>query len=207
MDEVEELIGQLKSEDICVGAKAIERLGEFKDRRAVFALIGAALGRSPGLRSIAAWKLRDIGDPSAVSVLIEVLKSENLGSQEEAAGALEKIGKIAIPRLIETLRNENVYARVYAAELLEKIAKQCKTIEDLEEAEMLLEKGSVVLRKGRIDRDILIYAQVCLAKLTREIAKKKDQLAPKKDLLLDDKPKPPKRGRGVYQTVRRTISR
>ena len=76
-------------------------------------------------------------------------------------------------------------------------------LEELEKVEKGIERGSATLRKGRPDKTMLINAQIEIAKLTCEIAKKKDELAPKRDLIQTDKPKPPKKGRGVYQVSRR----
>jgi len=141
MDEVEELIEQLKSEDVQTRRDAADRLGEIKDKR-------------------------------AVPALIEVWKDEDVG-----------------------VRNQATWALVY-------IVEKCETIEDFEKVEKGIDEGSVLLRKGRPDKTMLINVQIHVARLTREITKKKDKLAPKRDLLLGDKPKPPKKGRGVYQITR-----
>ena len=137
-----------------------------------------------------------------VREMIVQMKRGNESAANYCSDTLFMMGKSAVPALIEALKEEDVYGRAVATKVLVNIVEKCKTTEDLEKVEKGIEQGSAVLRKGRVDKGILIDVQITIAKLTREIAKKKDELAPKRDLLLDDKPKPPKKGRGVYHTAR-----
>ena len=137
---------------------------------------------------------------------IEQLKSENIAARIRAAERLDEIeDKRAVPALIRALKDKGKWVRWGAAQVLENIVGTCETIEELEEVEKGIGEGSVALRKEGIDKGTLINIQIKLAKLTRKIAKKKDELAPKRDLLLTDKPKPPKKGKGIYRTVGRTV--
>jgi len=173
MDEVEKLIEQLKSESGTTRLIAAEQLGLLKDKRAVPELIRALKDENKIMRCYVAEALGEIGDVSAV------------------------------PMLIGALKDKNGDVRGWTAEALGNIVEKCKTVEEFERVEKRIGEASALLRNGQVDKSILIDAQIFLANLTREIAKKKDELAPKRDLLLDDKPKPPMKGRGVYRTLRR----
>ena len=233
MDEVEKLIQQLEEGDLDTRMRAALLLGEKKDARAVPALIEAlgdenlvALVAALALRNIgdpsaktgliealkgdhsvvwmrAAEALGDLGDVSVVPVLVEGLKNKSIYMGMGASNALVKIGAPAVPALIEALKVGDRYVQKDVVDTLEKIVEKCGTIEEIEKVEKGIDEGSVALRKGRVDKGSLIDVQIKLAKLTRKIAEKKDELAPKRDLLLDGKPKPPKKGRGVYQVSKR----
>ena len=177
MDEVEGLIEELKHSNAESGWNVLNRLSKFNDGR-------------------------------AVPLLINALKTKGVMMQQfYVVAALGNIGDArAVPALIEELKDGAEIVQWEAARALERIVKRCKTIEDFEEFEKGIKEGSAVLRKGRIDKRKLINLQTYLAKLTRRIADMKDELAPKRDLLLDDKPKPPKKGRGPYQVSRRAMN-
>ncbi len=233
MDEVEKLIEQLKDKDVYARRNAAVRLGKIKDKRAVPALIEALKDKDGGvlreatlslekirkpavlalieklkdedarMRVGAAEALGRIGDASAVPDLIETLGDEDWNVRENAVFALGSIGDAsAVPALIEALKHKESFVRSPLVWALEEIVEKCETTEDFDKVEKGIDKGSVALRKEK-DRDVRISAQIELAKLTRKIAERKNELAPKKDLLLDDKPKPPKKGNGVYRALRK----
>lgn len=202
MDEVEKLIRLLMdSDNMGARAAAAHNLGMIRDRRAVPALIEALKNDAHmKARRDAAWALGTISDASAVPALIEALKDENTEVKIFVAWALGIIGDPSgVQGLMETLKDKDEDLQENAADALGKIVKKCETIKELEKVEKGVDEGSVALRKGSSDKTILINAQIEIAKLTSLIAEKKDKLAPKKDLLLDDKPKPPKKGRKVYR--------
>jgi len=101
------------------------------------------------------------------------------------------------------LKDEVPNVRWKAARALEESVNRCENIEDLEKVEKQTEKYLGALRKKHVSRIMLTDDLIAVAKLTRWIAKKKDELTPKRDLLLDDKPKIPKKGMGIYQVSRR----
>jgi hypothetical protein len=213
MDGVERLIGDLKGEDAYLRRNAAELLGVIKDKRAVPALIEALKDAQWYVRCRAAKALRRISDASAVPALIGASKDKHSRVREDAVEALVKIRDLSVvPALVEVFvealkydepRNPRRLDTEWELEALEKLMNKCETIEDFEKFEKGIDEGLVALRKRRVDKTILIKAQIYLAKLTRKIAKEKDKLALKRDLLLDYKPKPPKKGRGVYQVSRR----
>ena len=183
MDEVEKLIEQLRSGDIKARSSAAHQLGEIKDKRAVPLLIEALKDGDCDVRWKATGALGKIGGTRAVSALIETLRFKSYWGVQ-----------VSVSRMIES---------VIASRRLESIIEKTSTIEELEEVEKGIDEGSAALRKRGVDEGILINTQIEIAKLTRKIAQKKDELAPKKDLLLDDRPKPPKKDREVYHTARR----
>ena len=203
MSGVDELIEELKSEDAEARAGAAIELGKCRIKRAVPALIERLKDEDVTVRWRAAEALGKIGDASAVPALIKTLKDENRDVRKAATRALGVMEDLsAVPYLIGALKDKDRMVRFKVRWALGRIVDKCKTTEDFEKVEKGIDEGSAVLRKGRVDKGILIDAQIKIAELTRKIAKKKDELAPKRDLLLTDKPKPPKKGRGVYQTAR-----
>ncbi len=200
------LIERLKDKDTSIRRGAALALGYIRDASVVPVLIERLKDKDMEMRLRTAQALGEIGDASAVPSLVKSLKDKFWEVRKYVVQALGEIGDAsAVPHLIEVLGDRNKYVREYGALALKEIVGRCKTIENFEEVEKGIEKGSVALRKGRPDKTMLITLQIKIAKLTSEIAKKKDELAPTKDLLLDDKPKPPKKGRGVYRTLNRTL--
>ena len=170
-------------------------------------LIEQLKSESGTTRLIAAEQLGLIKDRRAVPELIRALKDESKIMRCYVTEALGEIGDAsAVPHLIEALKDEGVNVRLEAAGALGNILEKCKTIEEFEKVENGMDGGSAALRKEK-DKDVRITAQIEVAMLTREISKKKNELAPKRDLLLDDKTTPPKKGGGMYQAFRKGSSR
>jgi len=135
--------------------------------------------------------------------VIEKLKSNKPISREAARIRLHHItDKKAVSALIKALKDKDGEVLLYVNLALENIAEKCETLEELEKVERDIDNGLARLKKKHVDRRELIDVHIKIAKLTRKIAKKKDEITTKRDLLLDDKPKPPKKGRGVYRTAR-----
>ncbi len=194
------LIEALKDDNATVRWSSIRALGTIKDNSTVPVLVELLEDDNKEMREEAIWALGAIGDASA---LIEALKNEKKDVRNNAAVALRSIGVPAVPVLIDALKDKNKYVRVTVASVLKGIVENCATVVGLEYFEKQIEEASTTLRKGRVDKTILINAQIEVAKLTRVIAKRKELFAPKRDLLLDDKPKPPKKDRGVYHAAGR----
>ena len=137
-------IRDLQDEHGVIRISAARKLGEIGDTTAVPDLIealreelevdkwGKALGMAKGSVAVrsalddlyynsicdpAIHALGQIGDPSAVPILIEALRKFN----STAADALEKIGTPAIPALLEVMKDREDYPRRHAAEVLIKI--------------------------------------------------------------------------------------
>jgi HEAT repeat protein len=96
-DRVDQLIGQLRYGDEGGREHAAKDLGNYSDRRAVFALMQAAMG-DPGddVRKESIRSLRRIGDPIATDALgqalLDVRNDRNEDVRKEAARALGEIG-------------------------------------------------------------------------------------------------------------------
>ncbi len=92
--------------------------------------------------------------------------------------------------------------RAYARWEFDRVLEICKTIEDFEAVERGIVEGSKKFRKGPRTDIIEINARVEIAKLLKKVAEKKNDLAPKKDLLLPDTIKAPKKG-DAYNIMRK----
>ena len=100
VDEINQLINQLKNENWRMRYEAVQALGKIKDPRAVEPLITTLKDKSWPVRYEAAEALGKIKDPRAVESLITALKDRYWPVQRGAAQAL---GKIKDPRAVEPL--------------------------------------------------------------------------------------------------------
>ena len=163
-------------------------------------LIRQLVDPNPNARRYAAKRLGELKDTRAVPALIGVLKYEKWSLREEAAGALGQIGDTrAVPALIEALNYENV--RGGPVWVLSEILNKCNTIEAVNEFETHLQEGVNSARK-QWRKGVTTEFGLQISNLQIAAARKKDKLAPKHDILLDDIPKPPKRGK-MYRTMER----
>jgi HEAT repeat protein len=141
----DELVQQLKSEDLIARLHAIKALGETKDARAVEPLIAILKDGKCGSTSVNA--LVKIGKP-AVEPLMTALKDENPIARRNAAMALGKIKDAsAVNPLITALKDENPIVRRNAAVALGEINDTSAT-EPLTAA--LNDKSPIVRKKAAI---------------------------------------------------------
>jgi len=154
------------------------------------------------VRADAAEALGKIGKP-AVPALIEALKDEDSNMRLWAAITLSSIGQPAIPALIEALEDTNFFVRSNAARALGGILNKCETIEAVNEFETHLQDGMNSVRK-QWKKGVTTEFGLQISKLQIAAARKRDELAPKRDILLDEVPKPPKKGE-IYQQMRGTV--
>jgi DNA anti-recombination protein RmuC len=148
----------------------------------------------------------------AIPALSNALTDANKDVRRDAARALGNAAyngadiSVAIPALANALSDENEYVRTNAAWALGKVIQKSTSIEPLDEIETKLRESYDALRdKCRNQKqDELVEIGFTFSKLMNEIAKKKNSLAPMRDILLDDVPKPPKKGE-IYQQVRGTV--
>jgi HEAT repeat protein len=137
----DELVQQVKSEDLIVRLHATKALGETRDARAVEPLIANLKDEKCGCTSANA--LVKIGKP-AVEPLITALKDENPIVRRNAAVALGKIKDAsAVNPLITALKDENPIVRRNAAVALGEI-KDTSAAEPLTAA---LKDESPIVRK------------------------------------------------------------
>jgi len=85
---------------------------------------------------------------------------------------------------------------------LEKIVSNCSGINALELIEKNFDRNHKEWGKILGEWRTMPSSDLFLAKLRNSIAKKRDQLAQDKGILLTDKPKPPKPKKGIYQSAR-----
>ncbi len=210
--EIGRSIEQLKNAKGSDKAHVAFALGEARASSAVPALIEALKDNSWYVRSSVVAALGKIKDIRAVDVLIEHLMDRSWTVREHAAVALANIGDArAVLALIEALKDEDWHARENAGWLHDRgtaswalgvIADNCKTIEEVERIEKAIIEGSKTLRKRPYANMIEIYTQLRVVDLLKKIAEKKNELAPKRDLLLPDTIKAPKKG-GIYSSMRK----
>jgi len=172
-------------------------------------------GKKP--REDAITKLVEIGEP-AVPALIKKLKELNLLQQkrfmtlDDIEGSnrnihsgiwsvLVNMGLAAVPSLIEALNDGLGKMRMDAFRILKKVLDNCVTIEEVNGFERKLREGMVHLNKGKVGGIKVTTADIDVARLGLAAADRKNSLASKRDILLDDISKPPKKG-GVYQSIR-----
>jgi hypothetical protein len=125
------------------------------------------------------------------------LRSEFVELRRRYAIALVKSkDPSAVPLLVEELENKekDKYAIVIP---LEQALKDCKSAADIREFEDGLKVGVGVVKK-RFGKDRVAEVQFIVLQFMLRAAKKKDELAQDKGILLTDIPKPPKKG-GIYR--------
>lgn len=107
-------------------AKAIEFLGEMEYAPAVPHLAELVRGADPGTRYLAATALGRIGDEaeSAVIVLLEALRDNDMFLRMAITGALINIGHPSVPGLVKALFDQNRAVRRASAMALGKIGSK-----------------------------------------------------------------------------------
>jgi HEAT repeat protein len=135
-----------------------------------------------------------------VSTFIDALDDHHLEVRRSAAESLGKIGDLsAVPALIEVLNCEDWNIQTRYIQALRKILGKCKTIKSLEELESKLQEGYDRLKKTHKKEDLL-KAKKLISRFKMAAAKKRNELAEERGILLDDKPKPPRRGK-IYSSM------
>jgi hypothetical protein len=185
------LIKFLKGEDEYVKMYAALLLGKIGNASAVPALIEALKDENKDVRGCAAEAIGMIRDTSAVPALFDAiaLNYGNIWVISPANQALKNIGGASdASELIDFLKVENSDVQKWTFRMLENILRSCQSKEDLQDFEDTLSKGLEKL--GRLGKK----GKFTVAGLKMIIAEKKNEFAEKKDILLPDKPKPPKKG-------------
>jgi hypothetical protein len=111
---------------------------------------------------------------------------------------------IATSALAKALSDKNMAVRRNAAGTLEKAIENCASAGSLDGIEARVSESYAALRNGcRYGKETEPTGTgLAFSELTNQIAKRRDALAAKRDVLLEDIPKPPKKG-GVYQEMRK----
>ncbi len=120
----------------------------------------------------------------------------------DARCALEDIGAPSVPDLIVALVDENPVVIDKASKTLWRILEKCDDTEKLDLFDEKLAEGCARLKDKLVDSEN-IGAQIWILKLAKVVAAKKNSLAPRRDILLDGKPMPPKTKIGDRHSMRR----
>jgi hypothetical protein len=154
------------------------------------------------VRQDAAKVLGEMKDPRAIPALIGALDDTSY-ARFAAQLALFQIGVPAVPALVGRLNHANPTTRLLAAGALAEILGACDA-GALAEFEKRFEEGA----RSSADSSTRANAGTAMPELVRfknGIAKKRNELAAQRDVLLSDIPKPPKKG-SVFQTTRRALA-
>jgi hypothetical protein len=170
----------------------------------------------------------------AVSILIRHLGSSDFTSNEQALDALIRIGKPAVPSLLEALKDKDRETRSDAAYILASLGEnsalpilfcmlkdndsqvQQTAFEGLNAFVYNCKSGEQIKELAKKIEDCLRDSRKMIAKLHKSkggfdfeklsnaIAKKRNELAQDKGIILTDIPKPPKKGR-AYRSYQKAI--
>jgi HEAT repeat protein len=205
MDKAEStktLIALLKDKDPVVRAKAAHALGNRKAVEAIPALIRMLFKEPFDNKDGAVSALGRMGEP-AVKALLQVFDS-NFIECEFAALALGDIGLPAVPSLIERLTSPDKDLSSRSATALENAAMFCPNIAELDAIEKIIERAIREMAQKDAGKKSTKSAKVVLAKARMRVADRRNRLATRRDIILDDIPKPPKKEE-AYQLIRRTV--
>jgi HEAT repeats len=96
------LIVRAKDEDVEHRGRAVLRLGEFQDERALASVIGTLQGDDDaGVRERAVWALEDLGGQRATAALVEALSGDDDDTVRRRA--VEALAKIGGPETLEPI--------------------------------------------------------------------------------------------------------
>lgn len=144
-----------------------------------------------------------IGKP-AISALLEAIKDNNRFVRRIAAYSLSRISDIScVPTLVEALIDEYDDVRNKARSIIYSILEDSATIDRLNELNTKIQEGYGILRKKKRKED-LIKVTLQIANFKMIISQKKNRLVEDKGILLQEMPKPPKKG--MYRAMRRSIN-
>jgi HEAT repeat protein len=225
MADVDELVRKLGDTDPKVrmyAARALENAAYYRaDITIVISALAEALSdKDARVRCSAAEALGSAARPGvdmtvAMSALAAALSDKNASVQSCAASALGYAAQygagmtVAILALAKALSDKISGVRWNAASALGKAIEKCATIEALDEMETRLRGEHGALKeKYRYGKEAeLARLGSAFSKLISEAARRRDALVPERDILLDDLPKPPKKGRGeIYCQMRRVTN-
>jgi HEAT repeat protein len=125
------LIGSLLDASPEVRARAAGALGRLKDERAVASLTELLVSEPvPFVRTKVSEALGQMGNPSVIQHLINLLKDPEWWVRVRAVEALEHIGEQSIPSLLVALEDEDFEVRRRAAIALERIGYVRRILEE-----------------------------------------------------------------------------
>ena len=144
--------------------------------------------------------------------LAKALSDGNEDVRVNAAWALGNAARngadiaVAMPALVGALSDGDTWVKANAAWALEKVIEKYTSIEPLNEMETKLQESYDSVKKRYLSpKDAeLVGIGLMFSRLMNAIAKARNELTPQRDILLDDIPKPPKKGE-IYRIIRGTV--
>ncbi len=188
-----------------VESVAVEALGKIGEP-AIPALTDALGDADPGIRWRVVEALGKIGNSHAVPGLFKALEDSDKKVREHAVRTLRNMGEPAVPGLIGALVDKDSTVRRNAADALQHILENCNDAEKLNEFDRGVSEGYGRLAKMRVGDDLRIEIQMHIARMAKVIAIKKNELFPKRDLILNAMPKPPRPKKGMWHSVRKQVA-
>ena len=164
--------------------------------KAVSALIGMLKYEDAVVRRKAVYALR-----IAAAILGDSTFVNAIADPQERIRQSELIRNSVIPELIGTLKDDKQSVRRMAAEALGEILEKCVTLKEVEEIETHLHEALNPTKK-QLKKEEITAIGFEISNLWTAAAKKKNELAQDKGILLPDVPKPPKGRKGIYQATR-----
>jgi HEAT repeat protein len=134
----------------------------------------------------------------SIPVFIDLLTSDQSLFKEISTIVLSSIGIPAVPALIDSLKNEFLTKQSFY--ILNVIVSKCKSRDELIKLEDIF--GDACESMVEKNKSNLINIGYKIALLKKKIAQRKNSISRDQGILLDDKPKPPKKGR-MYHSARR----
>lgn len=199
------LIKALKCKNPHARFLAIKVLGNIRSSKAIPTLLEQLNHDEKDVRELSMETIGKIvkqnpESPEAIDSIpafIGLLTSDQSLFKEISTIVLSSIGISAVPALIDSLKNEFLTKQSFY--ILNVIISKCELRDGLVELEDIFEDAYESMMKN--DKGNLIHIGYKIALLKKKIAQKKNSVSKDKGILLDDKPKPPKRG--MYQQLRR----
>jgi HEAT repeat protein len=207
------LIGEMKNASAYDMQDYVEMLGKINHEQCIPPLLSALSYPNVRIKDEAARKLRiiSLNNPDSIEwdhspgPLIHALEDKRFPARRHVILTIGTIGFIdTIPSLINALRVRDLIPTILNA--LELMVGKFTTQEKLQDFEEKIQDGSGNLRKIICQKDhaTLFGIQMQLAKLKMQISQRRNKLSQDNGILLDDIPKPPKKGRLFHRlrTVR-----
>jgi hypothetical protein len=159
MEKIEELKGNLRSEDYGVRRFAAEELGRLQAKEAVSELAQALGDDKWDVRKAGATALGNIGEKEAVPALLPLLKDSDWFVREAAAVALGKLGDKSAAAALQECLQDGVYSVSKAADsALRKLGVEISQPADAPAAQAAAEKqtGKKTTEKESSSRDRIV---------------------------------------------------
>jgi len=146
------------------------------------------------------------GNPELEKIIPELISMMKIDT--DAYPIIKALGVIGSPKailsLVGMLANKENAVRVDSHEALVRIIDKCESAKKLKVVEKRLVRGFASLLEKHTKANETQFFHMKFAQLMNAIAKQRDMLAVDKGILLDDKPKPPKRKQGMYRVLARS---